>query len=349
MPVLEEQRETESEASELAPSEAGQSVSPSEYEPSKRRRANKQKGKKKQLEPLESFADRSAAGQYFVDAMDMCFAFARRVPLLLRDLTGPRSALAGYGFLVAGFAGLCALYGAKSSMSLTMASWILAFGLSCLAIRVHKQKSVRGLSGQSIESLCWFFLVRLIPITIRQGYVPVDESGDYIYQLGDACCLVLALHLLYCLRKTYKDTFEHEKGAVGLPKNRLLLAFAAASVNHADLNNSWLYDVLWMASTYAEAFVLQPQVEMVKAGPAAGADALSSHYVLAVLVSRCLVFSFWWSGYSQLQHRDAAADEINWAGLGVIFSVALQVLHGSELLYYFVTETLQGPAVTKAD
>jgi hypothetical protein len=196
--------------------------------------------------------------------------------------------------------------------------------------------------------MCWFYVLRLIPISLRNGYIPADPTGDGIYQLADGLCLCLALHLLYVLHKTYQDTLEREKGLGSMAKNRLFLCFAAACVNHGDLNASMLFDVMWMTSTYAEAIMLQPQIDMLKASPAAGCQGMCVHFVVGMLISRCFVFNFWRQGYTQLAPHGAGADEVNWSGLGVLLAVIVQVVQTLELAYYFIVDAQPGIVAMKS-
>jgi len=334
----------DSSSSEVAPSEA---PSASDAEPKRRKKIKKKDGKCAHVRSQTS----QDSGGYFCDLMDRCCVGVHHVSCLAVCLwcSPLRWWAIGGSFLIAlGYSWAISAFGMEHSKDLTLGSWFAVLALALLCANVHRKRSVRGISARSIESVCWFYGVRLIPISLRNGYIPTDKTGDGIYQLADGMCLCLALHLLYVLHKTYGDTLEREKGPGSMAKNRLFLCFAAACMNHGDLNASMFFDVLWMTSTYAEAIMLQPQIDMLKASPAAGCEGLCAHFVVGMLISRCFVFNFWWQGYTQLAPLSADADEVNWAGLGVLLAVIVQVVQTLELAYYFIVEAQSSLAATKS-
>merc|ERR1719375_2720620 len=114
----------------------------------------------------------------------------------------------------------------------------LSFAL--LGLQIFAKGSMRGVSMQTllleVVSLC----CRLASTLVKQGYLPVDATGDYIYQAADICSLLMVLYLLHLgygeLSRTYQaeaDDFSVVKLALG--------ALVLACICHADMNHSWAF------------------------------------------------------------------------------------------------------------
>merc|ERR1719321_1823996 len=91
------------------------------------------------------------------------------------------------------------------SVVLTMSAAVQCLGFFLLSLKVKYQRTVAGLLSRTLEMYVVFFLFRLGSTLFKNGYLPVDRSGDYVYQLGDICSLIIVLNLLVCMHKRFKD------------------------------------------------------------------------------------------------------------------------------------------------
>merc|ERR1719253_758327 len=96
------------------------------------------------------------------------------------------------------------------SIVLTMSSAVQCLGFLMLNLKVHYQRSVAGLSRRTLEMYVLFFLFRLSSTLFKNGYLPIDKSGDHIYQIGDIGSFLLTLRLLYQMAKTHQDAYQSE-------------------------------------------------------------------------------------------------------------------------------------------
>ena len=51
--------------------------------------------------------------------------------------------------------------------------------------------------------------------SLKNGYIPVDATGDGVYQLLDLLSLCCALDLLYRMSKTYRETHTEDADSSG--------------------------------------------------------------------------------------------------------------------------------------
>merc|ERR1719488_375987 len=96
------------------------------------------------------------------------------------------------------------------STLLTLSVGIQCFAYTCLLLKVQQQRSVAGLSGRAIALQAISYSLRLCSTTWLKGYIPVDATGDWLYQLLDVAALFMALKLLHCVFKTHRHTYQED-------------------------------------------------------------------------------------------------------------------------------------------
>jgi len=217
------------------------------------------------------------------------------------------------------------------SVVLTMSSAVQCLGFFLLSLKVKYQKTVAGLSSRTLEMYVVFFLFRLGSTLFKNGYLPIDRSGDYVYQMGDIGSLVIVLNLLYSVHKRHKDTYQAEHDTLQILKAIpacILLAFFA----HGDLNNSPFFDTVWTVSLFLDTISMLPQLWMLtKLG--GQVESLTSHFVAALVVSRILSFAFWLYGFKEIAPLNGKA---NIAGYTIIAAHSFQLLLCADFMYYYV-------------
>merc|ERR550537_1388808 len=80
-------------------------------------------------------------------------------------------------------------------------------GFFSLCTKVQQTKSVAGISSQSVVMTCISLGLRLYVTSVHEGYLPSDNTGDYMLQVVDACTFVLVVSMLYTIHKTYVYTY----------------------------------------------------------------------------------------------------------------------------------------------
>jgi len=216
------------------------------------------------------------------------------------------------------------------SIVLTMSSAVQCLGFLMLGLKVHYQKSVAGLSRRMLEMYVLFFVFRLSSTLVKNGYLPIDRSGDHIYQLGDIGSLLIVLGLIYTMRKSCVDSYQSEFDTLEIHKF-LPACVVLAVVCRGDLNNSPFFDTVWTISLFLDTISMLPQLFMLtKLG--GQVESLTSHFVAAIVVSRVLSFMFWLYGYKELVPLKGGA---NIAGYTILISHTLQLLLCADFMYYY--------------
>jgi len=70
------------------------------------------------------------------------------------------------------------------SSVLTLGAAFQCLGFYTLLIKVERAKSVAGISSKTVHLYAAVLFLRLGSTCIYSGYLPVDSSGDFLYQLG---------------------------------------------------------------------------------------------------------------------------------------------------------------------
>merc|ERR1719395_347025 len=82
----------------------------------------------------------------------------------------------------------------SSIYTLGMAVQCLAFYL--LNAKVEMHKSVAGISAKTLKVYVLVFVSRLTSTICKNGYLPVDQSGDWVFQTADILSLAMTVKLL---------------------------------------------------------------------------------------------------------------------------------------------------------
>jgi len=221
------------------------------------------------------------------------------------------------------------------SLVLTTSAGVQCLGFFLLSMKVKKQKSCAGLSSKTLEMYTLFLITRLTSTLFKNGYLPVDRSGDWVYQVADIGTLLVVLRLLYSMHRTHADTYDKENDSLKVFNFLPACALLAVCI-HGNLNNSWFFDVVWTFSMYLDTISMLPQLWlMMKKG--GEVEALTSHFVACLFVSRACSFAFWFYGYVEI----APKSQHNTAGLMIILAHSLQLLLCADFMYYYVKSLIK--------
>lgn len=221
------------------------------------------------------------------------------------------------------------------SLVLTTSAGVQCLGFFLLSTKVRKQKSVEGLSSKTLEMYCLFLVTRLTSTLCKNGYLPVDRSGDFVYQMADIGTLLVLLHLLYTMHRKHPETYDKANDSLAI-LNFLPACVLLAVCIHGDLNDSVFFDIMWTLSMYIDTIAMLPQLYlMMKKG--GEVEALTSHFVACLFASRACSFAFWFYGYVEI----APEGHHNAAGLAIILAHSLQLLLCADFMYYYVRSVVK--------
>lgn len=217
------------------------------------------------------------------------------------------------------------------STLITLAVGIQCFGYLCLRLKVAQSRSVAGISAKALSMQALSYVLRLCSTTWLNGYIPVDETGDWLYQLLDVFALIMVLDVLHCIYKLHRPSYQEDHDCFNAHA-AVMGCFVLAVLVHPDLNNRPVFDTLWATALYVDVVAMMPQLAMIVKNRGE-VEALTSHFVGATALSRAVSLTFWYHGFSELAPLDGS---FNLAGWAIILAHVLQVLLLCDFLYYYI-------------
>jgi hypothetical protein len=237
-------------------------------------------------------------------------------------------------FTVFAIAGLEILTDKIFSALITIASAFHCLGFILLRRKVAKQGDVNGISSRTLMAYVLCYVCRLYSTLQFNGYLPIDRSGDWLYQTVDIVALLIVLNLLSTMFTTHYYSWKDSVVPVDtFPLGLFVVAcFVLALFIHPGLNNLFHADVSWTAGLYVEAIAMIPQLFMMtKQG--GEVDAFASHFIACIFVSRFLMILFWLASYEELKPHDSA---FNFPGWGLMGAQFLQIAIFGDFMYIYV-------------
>merc|ERR1719164_151091 len=138
------------------------------------------------------------------------------------------------------FVGAVTLYNALSagfSSFLTLGAGFQCLGFVLLAMKVQNQRATTGLSGKTLVMYALTLCFRLSSTVHLNGYLPVDQTGDWAYQAIEVCCLALTAYLMRCTFVTHRATYQEQHDSFPLSiQNMVMGCFILAVVFHPNLD-----------------------------------------------------------------------------------------------------------------
>jgi hypothetical protein len=217
------------------------------------------------------------------------------------------------------------------SALITLGAAFQCMGFVLLRLKVRKQRGVQGISGKSLQMYAVALCCRLYSTLQYNGYLPVDRTGDWLYQVVDLVALAVIYSLIVAVRTTHKWSYHYEHDTC--PIMWLVVAcFILSYFVHPHLNNRKIPDMAWTCSLYIETVAMVPQLWMLtKLG--GEVESLASHYIACVFVSRIMMMGFWVNTYHELKPKTS---DFNMPGLGVMGSQLLQCVIFGDYMYYYI-------------
>lgn len=226
------------------------------------------------------------------------------------------------------------------SVVCTIGSGLQCLAFALLSMKMRAAKSARGVSAKALQLYVVVYICRLTSTLNMEGYIPMDSTGDWVYQVADIVTLLLVLLILQRIYTTNCNTYSFEADTFQvLPM--LVVAGLVAFACHGDLNRSLFYDLAWMMSVAVDTVAMVPQLWLLsKLG--GKVDALTSHFVALLFLSRALTFFFWFYGYPELAPIDNSFNACGYAHVALHFG---QLVLCADFMYYYVKSTLKQEAM----
>lgn len=224
------------------------------------------------------------------------------------------------------------------SSILTMSVMFQSLSFAMLGLNTAARGSVAGISARALFLEALSFACRLSSTTWLNGYLPMDASGDFVYQASDMCSLMIIVWLLH--RVLVKDRRSYQEEEDSLPLLPMILGcFVLAGLLHADMNSRPLFDGLWMAGLLLGTVSVLPQLWLItRTGGVI--EAIMSHYIAMLAVSRVLSGAFMWHARYDITCVEWVQG-FNHAVWAILAAHAFHLLLLADFGYYYIKAVAQ--------
>jgi hypothetical protein len=248
----------------------------------------------------------------------------------------PPAMVAAYSmFLGAGFMLYYVLRHTQDVFSalITVAEMLQCLAVTLLAAQVITSGSVAGISARTVGLEAMALILKLCSTLNYNGYLPVDESGDWFYQGVDICGVVAALWVLYQALVAKNHSYQSADDSFPMIPMVLICIILAATF-HADMNARPIYDTLWMSGLFIGSVAVMPQLWFITHS-GGHVEALMSHYIAVMAIGRMLGGYFMW-----LAREDVTCqpwiEGVNHAILAVLAAHLLNLILLGDFAYFYI-------------
>lgn len=216
----------------------------------------------------------------------------------------------------------------SSLMTFGAALQFLGFGL--LLVQVIHRRGTKSISVNTLMLYAILLSFRLYATTRHESYIPVDRSGDYLYQTIEAASLALVIAILSKMSTLYADEYTRED------KLSVLFVIAicavAASYVHANLNQDLKSDRSWTFSIYIESVAMLPQLFLLTK-LRGEVECLQGHYMACTFASRLTMLRLWGKCYTQIYKMPLGG---KWASYGILWAHIVPCILLIDFMYLYL-------------
>jgi hypothetical protein len=185
-----------------------------------------------------------------------------------------------------------------------------------------------GISAQALVldglALCF----RLSCTTWLNGYLPVDASGDYAYQITDGLSLLIVLWLIHRLVSKGCDNDDN------FPVMRtVIVALVLAGVLRSELNDRPLFDTLWMAGLFLSCVSVLPQLWLIRSHGSVAP--MTSHFIAVMALSRIMSGFYMWHAHEEYLPEEQFIKGFNHSGYAVLGAHFIHLVFLGDFAYYY--------------
>jgi len=182
--------------------------------------------------------------------------------------------------------------GRKWTSILTLSLVAHCFGLVLLCVQMVTTRSAAGISARALALDGIAVSLRLSSTLFFHGYLPNDQSGDYIFQVVDICSLVLIVILLRSVLVTMRCSYQERDDDMCVAPF-VVVSLLLGTLLHGDMDDNPLFDSLWLSGVFVSVMAVLPQYWMITKS-SGQVHALTAHYIAATAVDRILSGAFMW-------------------------------------------------------
>lgn len=226
--------------------------------------------------------------------------------------------------------------GAFSAL-LTLSVMVQCLAVTLLVLQVVSTNSASGVSAKALSLEILALCCRLSSTLWLNGYLPVDATGDHVFQVIDICSLGMLVWLLCQVLVVKRHTYQAEEDSLPIVPV-IIVAFLLAGLLHGNMNGRPLFDTLWMAGLFLSAVGVMPQLWLITRTGGLVAP-LTSHHIAAMAVSIAMSGIFMWHARYDLTCTPwmTGVNHASWAIMGAHL---LHLILLGDFAYYYIKAVL---------
>lgn len=228
--------------------------------------------------------------------------------------------------------------GGEFSAILTLSVVFQCLAMTLLALQVLLTGSAAGISARALQLDAAAICLRLSSTTWLNGYLPVDMTGDCIYQAFDIASLVVLLWLLHSVFVVHRATYQAAEDSLSVSPF-ILLSLLLSVLLRADMDARPLFDALWMAGLFVGTVAVLPQLWLITRSNSR-CEALTSHYIAAMALSRILSGTFMWHARHDIT-CEPWVEGFNHAIWAILGAHALHLILLADFAFYYVKAVMR--------
>lgn len=240
-------------------------------------------------------------------------------------------------FIVIGFLFAYAISGGYVSSVLVMAAIAQCLGVVFLCIQLMTTKIATGISAKSVALDGLSIAFRLTCTVWLNAYIPEDPTGDALYQMIEAFSLLLSVWLFWSVKAKHKHTYQADEDCGNVLAIATVCLMLAALL-HTNLADSPVFDTMWMTGLFVGTIAVVPQLVLI-CRTGGRVQALTSHYIVALALSRVLTGVVMWFAADEL-FSDPWIYDFNHGKWAIFVAVVLQTLLVADFIYHYVRSAI---------
>jgi len=246
----------------------------------------------------------------------------------------PMHLLLTYGFFIFSAGAVWHLIAdGEFSSILTLSVMVQCLAVALLGLQVISTSSASGISAKALSLEALAICCRLSSTLWLNGYLPVDATGDHIYQIVDICSLCLLVWLLYQVLVVKRNTYQATEDSLPiLPM--VVVSLVLALMLHGNMNGRPLFDIFWMAGLFMSTVAVLPQLWLIT-HTGGVVEPLTSHHIAAMAVSISLSGIFMWHARDDITCMPWMTG-VNHASWAILAAHALHLVLLGDFAYYYV-------------
>merc|ERR1719498_1894387 len=216
---------------------------------------------------------------------------------------------------------------------------VQCLGMVLLGLQMISTGSASGISAKALSLDALAICCRLSNTVWLNGYLPVDASGDRIFQAIDVGSLMVLAWLLYQVFVAKRSTYQAEDDTLSVMP-MIAGSLVLAALLHGNMNMRPLFDTLWMTGLFVSAVAVLPQLWLVTKN-GGRVEALTSHYIAAMALSRIFSGIFMWHARHDLTSEPWITG-FSHASYAILAAHFVHMLLLGDFAYYYIKAVLAG-------